>query len=61
MWSESLVNIGFTNSLLPDDTRPLPEQMVTNQQWGLVAFRKMQQIAILGMSANIITAATSSC
>ena len=33
-----LVNIGSDNGLLPDGTKPLPEPIMTNHQWGLVAF-----------------------
>ena len=32
------VNIGSGNSLLADGTKPLPEQMLTNDQWDIVAF-----------------------
>ena len=32
------VSIGAGNSLLPDGTKPLPELMLTNHQWGLSAF-----------------------
>ena len=35
---EILVNIGSGNGLLPDGTKPLPEPMLTNDQWGIVAF-----------------------
>ena len=34
----NLVNIGSDNGLLPDGTKPLPEPMLTNHKWGLVAF-----------------------
>ena len=37
-----LVNIGSGNGLLPDGTKPLPEPMLTNHQWGLVAFTRGQ-------------------
>ena len=33
-----LVNIGPGNDLLPDGTKPLPEPMLTDDQWGVVAF-----------------------
>ena len=29
------VNIGSGNGLLPDGTKPLPEPMLTDDQWGL--------------------------
>ena len=32
-----LVHIGSGNGLLPDGTKPLPEPMLTNHQWTLVA------------------------
>ena len=34
----SLVNLGSSNGLLPDGTKPLPEPMLTNHQCGVVAF-----------------------
>ena len=34
----SRVNTGSGNGLLPDGTKPLPEPMLTNHQWGLVVF-----------------------
>ena len=38
MASLNLVNIGSGNGLLPDGNKPLPEPMLINHQWGLVAF-----------------------
>ena len=38
MVSQNLVNIGPGNGLLPDDTKPLPEPMMTHHQEGLMAF-----------------------
>ena len=38
MATEIWVNIGSGNGLLPDGTKPLPEPMLTNDQWGVVAF-----------------------
>ena len=35
MAAEIWVNIGSGNGLLPDGTKPLPEQMLTYHQWGL--------------------------
>ena len=35
---EILVNIGSGNDLLPDGTKPLPEPLLTYQQWDPVAF-----------------------
>ena len=32
------INIGSGNGLLPDGTKPLPEAVLTNDQWGIVAF-----------------------
>ena len=32
------INIGSGNGLLPDGTKPLPEQVLTNHQQGLVVF-----------------------
>ena len=34
----NLVNNGSGNGLLPDSTKSLPEPMLTNDQWGVVAF-----------------------
>ena len=31
-------NVGSGNGLLPDGTNPLPEPVLTNHQWGLMAF-----------------------
>ena len=33
-----LVNIGLSNGLMPDGSRPLPKPMPTNHRWGPVAF-----------------------
>ena len=33
MMTEIRVNIGSGNGLLPDDTKPLPEPMLTDHQW----------------------------
>ena len=33
-----LGNIGWDNGVLPDDTKPLPEPILTCHQWGIVAF-----------------------
>ena len=38
MATEIYVNIGTGNGLLPDGTKPLPEPMLTYDQWGVVAF-----------------------
>ena len=38
MVSQDLVNIGSDNGLVPSGTKPLPEPMLTNHQWGFVAF-----------------------
>ena len=38
MVTQIWVNIGSDNGLLPDDTKPLPEPMLTNHQWGVMAF-----------------------
>ena len=32
------VNIGSGNGLLPNGTKPLPEPMLANDQWSVVAF-----------------------
>ena len=32
-----LVKIGSGSGLLPANTKPLPEPMLTNDQWGVVA------------------------
>ena len=39
------VTIGSDNDLLPDDTKPLPETMLANTQWGIVAFTWEQYTA----------------
>ena len=36
MASWNLDNIGLGNGMLPDGTKPLPEPMLTNYQWGHV-------------------------
>ena len=38
VWWQIWVNIGSGSGLLPDGTKPLPEPMLTNDQWGVVAF-----------------------
>ena len=38
MATQTWVNIGSGNGLLPDGTKPLPEPILTNHKWGLVAF-----------------------
>ena len=38
IWQQMWVNIGSGNGLLPDGTKPLPESVLTNHQWGLAAF-----------------------
>ena len=53
------VNIGSGNGLLPDGTKPLPEPVLTNHSWGLVAIhqrailQEMRKISILDMSLEI--------
>ena len=42
MLSEILVDIGSGNGLVPDSTKPFPELMLTNSQWGLVLFTSGQ-------------------
>ena len=37
-YGEIWVNIGSGNGLLPDGTKPLPEPMLTDDQWCVVAF-----------------------
>ena len=37
-WQEIWVNTDSGNGLLPDSTTPLPESMLTNHQWGVLAF-----------------------
>ena len=37
MATKILVNFGSVNGLLPGGTKPLPEPMLTNDQWGSVA------------------------
>ena len=38
MATEIWVNIGSGNGLLPDNTKPLPEPMLTDHQWSPVTF-----------------------
>ena len=38
MAAKILVNIGSGNDLLPYGNKPLPEQMLTNDKGGVVAF-----------------------
>ena len=42
MASTSLVSIASAYGLPPDDSNPLPEPMLTNYQWGRVAFTWVQ-------------------
>ena len=42
------VNIGAGNGLLPDGTKPLPEPMLTNAQWGCCG------IHLIAMSQEIL-------
>ena len=55
------VNIGSSNGLLPDGTKPLPEPMLTYHQWSFVVFTLQQftasawhEISVHGMSLKII-------
>ena len=60
MVRQKWVNIGSGNGLLPDVTKPLPEPVLTYQQWGIVAFhlraisRKILKKSILDMGFEII-------
>ena len=36
--TKNLVNTGLCNGLLPDDTKPLLESMLTFHKWGFVVF-----------------------
>ena len=38
MATETWVNIGSGNGLLPDGTKPLPEPMLTDNQWSPMTF-----------------------
>ena len=38
MVTQIWVSIGSGNGLMPDGTKPLPEQMLINYQWGLPSF-----------------------
>ena len=38
METQNWINIGSGNGLLPDGTKPLPEPMLTYQEWSPVAF-----------------------
>ena len=42
IWWQIWVNTGSSNGLLPNSTKPLPEPMLTNHQWGLVTFTLQQ-------------------
>ena len=42
MVTQNSVTIGSGNGLLPEGTKPLPEPMLTNHQWGLMAFTSRQ-------------------
>ena len=59
MAAKNWVNIGSGNGLLPDGTKPLPEPMLTDNQWGIVAFtwgqfhNKYSRLSILNMSLKI--------
>ena len=43
------VNIGAVNSLLPDDTKPLPEPMLTYNPRGYVVLTEVLKISIRKM------------
>ena len=54
------VKIGPGNGLLPDGAKPLPETMLTNHQWGLVAsflqqFHRRCLISILDINLKFTT------
>ena len=38
MMTQILVNTSPANGLMPDGTKPTPEPMLTNLQWGPVTF-----------------------
>ena len=44
MVSEIYVNTGSGHGMLPDGTKPLPELILTNHRWGLVAFNWGQML-----------------
>ena len=61
MKSQNLVNIGSGNDLLSDDTKPLPESMLTNKSsvrfcdnYLRTISQEMLHISILDMSLKII-------
>ena len=39
MTSQILVNIDLDIGLLPQDTKPIPEPLLTIHKWGLVIFK----------------------
>ena len=45
MATEIWVNIGSGNGLMPDGTKPLPEPMLTNDQWDVVTFTHLIAIS----------------
>ena len=53
MSSWILVSIGSGNGLLPDGTKPIPEPMLINHQWGHVAFTWSSQGSFAGNAKNI--------
>ena len=54
------VNIGSSNSLLPDGTKPLPEPMLTKHQWGPATYKKNR--TLLDNQVNTVAAdAQASC
>ena len=38
IWRQICVNIGSSNALLPDGTKPLPEPMLTDHKWSPLTF-----------------------
>ena len=52
MLTEIWVNIGSGNGLLPDGTKPLPEPMLIDRQWGPMTFifgqfHEMPQLTVI--------------
>ena len=55
MATEIWVNIGTGNGMLPDDTKPLPEPMLTSNQCGSVAsWQPFESIFTASAKATIL-------
>ena len=52
MATQIWVNTGSGNGSFPDGTKPLPESVFTNYQWGIVAFN-WREYSVTGNTQDI--------